>query len=251
MGRRYRVGEFAALAGVSVRTLHHYDRIGLLRPSTYSEGGYRLYSDEDLLRLQQVLTLRFLGLPLARIRDLLARPEFDLVASLRIQRRALRDRISELERVETALGELLERRLATGSWAWELVARASAAVGEGLARQGEKMEAHYTPEQMKQFEELREQVPDEERRAVEEGWTALLAEVRANRDLDPASAKAQELADRWDRLTEAVVAGFQSKPELLAAIGENYRQGRFEGDERAPQAADFAFIERVKQARGR
>jgi DNA-binding transcriptional MerR regulator len=250
VARAYRVGEFAALAGVSVRTLHHYDRIGLLRPSGRSEAGYRLYADEDLLRLQQVLTLRYLALPLAKIRELLDRPEFDLVASLRIQRSALRERIAELERIEAALGALLERRLASGRWSWELVARASAAVGDGLVRQGEKMEAHYTPEQMKQFEELGRQVPIEERRAVEEGWTALLAELRASRDLDPASPQARELADRWDRLTEAVVAGFRDNPALLDAVAENYRQGRFEGDERAPQAEDFAFIERVKQARG-
>ena len=85
MGRYYRVGEVATLTRVSVRTLHHYDRIGLLRPATHSAGGYRLYGEPDLLRLQQILTLRYLGFPLKRIGELLDRPDFDLLASLRVE----------------------------------------------------------------------------------------------------------------------------------------------------------------------
>ena len=107
----------------------------------------------------------------------------------------------------------------------------------------------YTPEQMKQFEELGKQVRPEEIKAVEEAWTALLAEVRANHDLDPASPQAQALAQRWDELTERTMRGYQQFPELKQAIADNYKQGKFEGHAHAPQAADFAFIERVKAAR--
>jgi DNA-binding transcriptional MerR regulator len=246
----YRVGQFAGLTGVSIRTLHHYDQVGLLRPTGRSEAGYRLYAERDLLRLQQVLTLRYLGFPLGRIRELLERPELDLVASLRVQRRALRDRVAEIQRIASALEALLERRLATGEWAWDLAGQAAAAAQAGLAENGNSMERYYTPEQLKQFAELRDEVPEEERRAVEAGWTALLAEVRANRGLDPASPKARELADCWDGLMERTMAGFQSKPGLWEAIGENYRQGNFDGFEGAAQKEDFDFIARVKEARG-
>lgn len=71
MTERLRVGEVAQRSGVSIRTLHHDDRLGLVRPHGYSEGGHRLYAPEDMLRLQQVLLLRYLGFPLRRIRDLL------------------------------------------------------------------------------------------------------------------------------------------------------------------------------------
>ena len=249
MGRLYRVGEVAALMPVSVRTLHHYDRIGLLRPAAHSDGGYRLYAAADLLRLQQVLTLRYLGFPLKRIGELLDRPDFDLVASLRVQRRALRDQIAELERIDAALGALVERRLATGEWDWQLVAEVAEAVQYGLAQKGEQMESYYTPEQMKQFAGLGEAISREEIEAIEQDWTALLAEVRANRDLDPADPKAQALADRWDALTERTTRPYQQHPELVAAIRGNYERGAFEGVDRAPQAADFAFVERVKAAR--
>ncbi len=249
MGRVYRVGEVATLTRVSVRTLHHYDRIGVLRPSARSEAGYRLYAEGDLLRLQQVLTLRYLGFPLARIREVLARSEFDLVASMRIQRDAVRERIAELERIEAALRALIERRTASGEWAWDLVIEASEAVGSGLAHGEDEMDKLYTPEQMEHFAELREATPQEEIEAIQDGWTDLLAEVRANHDLDPESPRARQLAARWDALTERTMRGYRAHPELAEAIRANYERGAFEGAGRAPQAADFAFVERVKAAR--
>ena len=69
----YRIREFAALAGVTVRALHHYDRLGLLKPGGRSASGYRLYRDSDLARLEQIVVLKFLGLPLQQIGRLLQR----------------------------------------------------------------------------------------------------------------------------------------------------------------------------------
>src|SRR5262245_35417797 len=116
---RYRVGQFAALTGVSVRTMHHYDRIGLLSPTQRSEAAYRLYAPEDLLALQQSLTLRYLGFELRQIRELLRRPDFDLLASLQAQRRALRGRIAEIEQIESSIDRLVSHRLACGEWSWD------------------------------------------------------------------------------------------------------------------------------------
>jgi DNA-binding transcriptional MerR regulator len=88
----YQVSEVARLANVSVRALHHYDAIGLLTPSGRSQAGYRLYTAEDLLRLQQILVGRELGLPLEQIRRALDDPDFDPVAALESQLRALTER---------------------------------------------------------------------------------------------------------------------------------------------------------------
>jgi DNA-binding transcriptional MerR regulator len=252
MRRSYRVGEFAALTGVSIRTLHHYDEIGLLPPTGHSEGGHRLYAQDDLLRLQQVLTLRYLGFSLKQIGGLLDRPDFDLVASLQVQRLALRDRISELEQIEATLCGLLEHRRATGAWAWDRVAQASAVVQRSLAHRSEAMEktqAYYTPEQLKQFEELGRQVSPDEIQAIQQGWTDVIAEVRSNRDLDPASPEARAIADRWIAMTERTAAAYAAVPGLWQAIGENYQQGRMESVPQAPNQEDFAFIERANKAR--
>lgn len=85
------VGEVAVLAGVSVRTLHHYDELGLVVPSGRSDAGYRLYDHADLERLQEVLALRALGLALSEVRALLDDPAHDRVQVLRGQAKRLRD----------------------------------------------------------------------------------------------------------------------------------------------------------------
>lgn len=90
--RSYQVKEVAALTGVSVRALHHYDELGLLVPGARSAAGYRLYDDDDLLRLQQIVIGRALGLALEEIRRSLDDPDFDRRAALVAQRAALERR---------------------------------------------------------------------------------------------------------------------------------------------------------------
>ncbi len=80
------VSEVSELARVTVRTLHHYDEIGLLSPSDRSAAGYRLYSYEDLMRLQEILVWRALGFSLVEIQGLLDDPEHDQLSALRRQR---------------------------------------------------------------------------------------------------------------------------------------------------------------------
>ena len=158
MGRYYRVGEVATLTRVSVRTLHHYDRIGLLRPALHSAGGYRMYGESELLRLQQILTLRYLGFPLKRIGELLDRDDFNLVASLRVQRLALHDRIAELECISAVIGELVDQRLASRG---VVLAVSYRGVTGGCRRSHARrtMDAYYTSEQMTRFEEARQATP--------------------------------------------------------------------------------------------
>jgi DNA-binding transcriptional MerR regulator len=85
----FTVSQVARMAGVSVRALHHYDEIGLLRPSGRSEAGYRLYDPADLERLQQVMFFRALEVPLEEIARIMTDPQFDVGAALRMQRQLL------------------------------------------------------------------------------------------------------------------------------------------------------------------
>ncbi|HUX51622.1 MAG TPA: MerR family transcriptional regulator, partial [Spirochaetia bacterium] len=111
----FTVKDVAAMAGVSVRTLHHYDHIGLLKPHAVSEAGYRLYGEQELERLQQILFHRELGFALAEIRTIMDRPDFDRVESLRSHRAALAARrkrlgilIGTIDRTITSLtGEVI------------------------------------------------------------------------------------------------------------------------------------------------
>jgi len=104
------VGQVAELFGVTVRTLHHYDEIGLLVPSERSGAGYRLYTDGDLARLQQVVVYRRLELPLEEIATLLDGDE-DAVDHLRRQRATVMSRLDELRELVSAIDRALEREM--------------------------------------------------------------------------------------------------------------------------------------------
>src|SRR5215510_8070492 len=93
----YQAFEFAKMAGVTVRTLHHYDRIGLLKPSGHTGAGYRLYQKQDLVRLQQIVTLKFIGFSLKQIKDLLNRNSFDLGLALSQQRQIITEKRQQLD----------------------------------------------------------------------------------------------------------------------------------------------------------
>lgn len=103
-----RVGEVAEVAGVSVRTLHHYDDIGLLTPSGHSQAGYRHYDEQDLERLQQVLFYRELGFPLKEIVTILADPGQDALTHLRRQRELLLARRGILDAMVAAIEHAME-----------------------------------------------------------------------------------------------------------------------------------------------
>ena len=105
----YTVRQLANMAGVSVRTLHHYDHIGLLRPSARTAAGYRLYGTEDLLRLQQILLYKELDLPLEEIRRILDDPGFDPVQALAQHRRTLELRAERLARLLHTIDRTIAR----------------------------------------------------------------------------------------------------------------------------------------------
>lgn len=117
LSRTHQVKEVAALSGVSIRALHHYDAIGLLVPSGRTEAGYRLYSDDDLLRLQQILIGRELGLSLEAIRRSLDDPHFDRRQALLAQRAELATRAERagqmLRAIDAALDAIEETQMKT------------------------------------------------------------------------------------------------------------------------------------------
>ncbi|MFB9233971.1 MerR family transcriptional regulator [Plantactinospora siamensis] len=104
------VGRVAEAAGVSVRTLHHYDEIGLLRPGSRTSGGYRRYDDADLDRLQQILFYRELGFPLEEIAAILDDPDADPVSHLRRQHELLTGRVKRLQQMVQAIEFAMEAR---------------------------------------------------------------------------------------------------------------------------------------------
>ncbi len=104
---RYTVKKLAKAAGVSVRTLHHYDRIGLLKPSIRTAAGYRLYGEGELLRLQQILFYKELDFGLREIAALINRPDFDLISALESQKQQLKERRKRIDRLMSTLDKTI------------------------------------------------------------------------------------------------------------------------------------------------
>ena len=127
-----RIQEFAKLANVTVRTLHHYDRLGLLSPALRSASGYRLYRIEDLAHLERILVLRYLGISLREIATLLATGESEqadssrspqaasLSATLDRQASVLRERRDGIDRVLHAIDRAREQLRAASTPDWAL-----------------------------------------------------------------------------------------------------------------------------------
>jgi DNA-binding transcriptional MerR regulator len=107
MTMHYTVKQLADLAGVSRRTLHHYDQIGLLKPSHQGANRYRIYDDEAALRLQQILFYRELGLSLAEIQEILGQPDFDVLRALQDHKGELQKRVERLNRLITTVDKTI------------------------------------------------------------------------------------------------------------------------------------------------
>ena len=111
-----KVKEVSKLTGVSVRTLHHYDDIGLLTPDSVTEAGYRQYSDENLVTLQQILFFRELGFPLKKIKELLDSPSFDRQEAFEMQHSMLIAKRKQLD----GMIETIEKTIQQGKGAYQM-----------------------------------------------------------------------------------------------------------------------------------
>lgn len=227
--RLYLAHEFATRAGVTVRALHHYDRLGLLTPASRSESGYRLYSDRDLARLEQIVVLKFLGLPLKKIGDLLA-DESSLAEVLRAQRDVLAEKRRGLDRAilavveaERALGDREEPK-------WDALTRVIKEIT--MQQEDTSWTEQYYDDETKAKVEARKAIwsPELQERVTRE-WNALYDDVRAVMHEDPASPKAQAVAGRWWALVSEFTGGDRKILEglnTMYADRDNWPAGKAE-----------------------
>jgi len=107
MYTQYSIGEFAKKTGMTIRTLHYYDEIDLLKPSFISTTGRRFYSDENIIQLQKIVSLKFLGYPLEKIHTLIHLKEWDIKESLEFQKQEMLQKKEQLQQVIRALDHAL------------------------------------------------------------------------------------------------------------------------------------------------
>ena len=231
----HRVGELAQHAGVTVRTLHHYDELGLLTPSERTNGGHRLYAAADVERLYRLLALRNLGLSLEEIGPLLE-AEGGLAETVRRHLARVEQQIDAL----TALQGRLERLLDGGHDTERLL--------EALEAMS-MFEKYYTPEQLAHLEERRQQMGDDAITAVENEWTELYAKLRAHREAgtDPADPAVQELSARAGELVRMFTGGDPGIEASLQRMYETEGSARVSRGMASPE--DHEYLAKARQAR--
>jgi DNA-binding transcriptional MerR regulator len=215
----WKVGEMAGRTGLSVRTLHYYEEIGLLSPSRRTDSGHRLYIADDVVRLQQIKSLRALGFSLREIRDCLDRPDFPLRRVIQLHLSRLKERI-ELQRRLCDRLEAVEDRLGSGE---------KVSSGEFIEtvmeviKMSERVEKYYTPEQLEYLEERRRKVGEERIRQAEAEWAELIEQVRAEMEAgtDPSNERVQVLARRSMQLVEEFTGG---DPGIARSLGNMWQQ---------------------------
>ena len=216
MNRTYQPHEFAKRAGVTVRALHHYDRLDLLKPSGRTTAGYRLYTDRDLVRLEQIVALKFIGFPLSRIQELLNRKDLDVLTALREQRRVIAHKREHLDRAIRAI-ERAEQTLASGEQSdWEPFRK----IIEVIQVQTRKdwMKKYYTEEQL---ESLGQRWSPEVQAESERGWKELARDVETAiaRGETPDSESGLKLAERRQKLLDLFTGG---DPGIKASLEKLY-----------------------------
>ena len=215
VNQTYQPHEFAKRAGVTIRALHHYDRLGLLKPSGRTTAGYRLYTDRDLVRLEQIVALKFIGFPLSQIRELLNRKDLDVTAALRQQRQIIAEKQDHLDRAIRAI-ERAEQFVSSGEQNdWEPFRK----IIEVIQMQTRKdwMKKYYTEEQLS---DLRKRWTPEVQAKSERGWAALVrdVEVAMARGESPESETGRRLAEQKQKLIDLFTGGDSGITENLQKL---------------------------------
>jgi len=209
-----KVGDLARRTGLTVRTLHHYDEIGLLSPSRRTRSGHRLYALSEVRRLQQIASLRQVGLSLEEIRRCLDRPEYTLEQVLEMQIQRLHDEMTRQRRLCTLLEGLRDRiRNEAGELSLEdLMESVQATLDFGK---------YYSPEQLEQIARRGAELGPERIGRVQVAWQELFAAFgRAMEEgQDPTSAEVQVLAHRAHALVEEFTGG---DPGIRSGLARMY-----------------------------
>lgn len=210
-----RAGELAQRAGLSVRTLHHYEDKGLLKPLRRTPSGHRLYGDESLAQLHKVLALKQLGMSLEEIRDWLSNGRFSVLDAVRMQKKRVAGQMQMLKTVERRLNTIEKRMADADQISVDDVLEALEAM--------QMFEKYYSEEQLKQLEERRVQLGDDKIKEVENEWPQLIAKVRdaQARGVDPQSEEARALAKRWKELIEMFTGGDAGIYKSLSNMYQN------------------------------
>lgn len=234
-----KVGSLARRTGLSVRTLHHYDEIGLLSPSQRTPSGHRLYAHADVARLQQIQSLRTTGIPLDEVRTLLEQPDLTAQRVIRLHLERLQAQIT----LQQALAERL-RRLA------HHLESATTITTEDLCRIIEDMkimDKYFTTEQLAELQQRGAQVGRARMDEVGAEWAEIIPAVRAHmhNGTAPSDPAVVELGHRWRTLVNEFTGGSKAIAKNVRTMYEHEGAAIAEKLPNTPDPEMFAYMATV------
>lgn len=238
----WKVGELARQTGLTVRTLHHYERIGLLEPSARTSGGHRLYDDADVTRLYRIVALRDLGFSLDAVRTALD-GELSLAELLHEHHAQVSRQVEALRSLRDRLRLLVTRDESLHTPADFL------ALMEEVNTVEDKMRTYFSEEQLDVLSARRESLGTETIRAAEAEWPELIAKVQAEFDAGtgPSEPRLQALAARWMELLEEFHGGDPGLRDSLYRMQEDNNE-QIQRDYGGPSPELIAYVMRVNEA---
>lgn len=234
------IKDFSKLTQVSVETLYHYDKFCLLKPSQRHTNGYRIYSETDLSRLQQIIALKFFGFELAQIKRLLS-ANTDAVEHLSTQSQQLKEKAQSLfdasQVLDTVIGSVTPHESSKSHLPWEMILKTIE-----VYHMTQKLEHAWigkilSPDELveyAQFEQgLKTRFTESERRSFEQNWAELLADISTNLDQDPTSEFGITMGGRVVEWVDTLYG--REHAVLRKSIWEKgFKPGKMEGEHQLP-----------------
>jgi DNA-binding transcriptional MerR regulator len=233
----YTVKQLSTLAGVTPRTLHYYDQIGLLKPTRVAENGYRYYGDESLLRLQQILFYRELDLPLDEIKKIMGRQDFDVLGALHSHRDALKKQVARLNRLLQTVDNTINHLKGNQTMSEKsLFEGFSEQEQERYAAEAEQL---YDPETVRESNRKWKGYSAAKKQAIMEEGNQVYLDMIAVMPKGAASPEAQSIVERWRKHMDYF---WTADLDQLNALATGYVEDpRFKAnfDKMHPQLAEF------------
>ena len=222
-----KINDVAKLAGVTVRTLHYYDQIGLLKPEEVNEAGYRIYTEESLEKLQQILFFREMDFPLNEIKDIMENPGYDERLAMKSHRELL---IKKRERLDRIIGLLNNKIEGDGKMSFkEFDSSEIEAAKDKYAK--EAKDRWGNTDAYKESKEKTKNYSDSQWKDVFDKGGSIMQEFAEIRSTSPDSPEAQELVKKWqDYITNSF---YTCTKQILSCLGMMYV-----GDERFTENID-------------
>ncbi|MGI8788554.1 MAG: MerR family transcriptional regulator [Pyrinomonadaceae bacterium] len=211
--------EFARRARVTVRTLHYYDRINLLKPRRVDRNNFRLYGEAEFARLQQITTLKFIGFSLKQIREILGKRDFDLAETLQLQRKIVEAQRRKLNLALEAISRAEKIFAENGAIDWESFKQIIEVIN--MQENTEWTKQYYSDAAQAKIEERKNLWSPELQERVTKDWQELTRDIEAAiaDRAKPVEERSQKLAARWQSLVEEFTGG---NKEIQAGLNKMY-----------------------------